>query len=49
VRAKKQHKFVLLDLHAVWCHFCHVMDETTYADPTVIALIRRKFICGGDG
>ena len=34
-RAKREHKFVLLDLEAVWCHWCHVMDETTYRDPEV--------------
>jgi uncharacterized protein len=45
--AKKENKFVLLDLHAVWCHWCHVMDETTYADPKVIALIRSKYIAVG--
>ena len=35
IQAKREHKFVLLDLEAVWCHWCHVMDEVTYADPAV--------------
>jgi hypothetical protein len=35
VQAKREHKFVLLDLEAVWCHWCHVMDDVTYADPAV--------------
>jgi uncharacterized protein YyaL (SSP411 family) len=43
-QAKKEHKFVLLDLEAVWCHWCHVMDDTTYSDPTVQKLIGDKFI-----
>jgi uncharacterized protein YyaL (SSP411 family) len=43
-QAKHENKFVLLDLQAVWCHWCHVMDEKTYSDPQVIALIRSKFI-----
>ena len=43
-RAKAEHKLVLLDLGAVWCHWCHVMDEVTYADPQVIALLREKYI-----
>jgi uncharacterized protein len=42
--AAREQRFVLLDLHAVWCHWCHVMDQTTYADPTVQALIGRKFV-----
>jgi uncharacterized protein YyaL (SSP411 family) len=42
--AEREHKFVLLDLQAVWCHWCHVMDEKTYADPRVIALIQSRYI-----
>src|ERR1700685_3856722 len=43
-RAAHEHRFVLLDLEAVWCHWCHVMDETTYANPAVIALIKSNYI-----
>lgn len=42
--AQEQDKFILLDLVAVWCHWCHVMDATTYQDPEVTALIDRHFI-----
>lgn len=43
-RAKAEQKFVLLDLEAVWCHWCHVMDEETYSNPDVIKLLKKKFI-----
>ena len=43
-QAKAEHKFVLLDLEAVWCHWCHVMDEVTYRDPIVIRLLSQKYI-----
>jgi uncharacterized protein YyaL (SSP411 family) len=43
-QAKREHRFVLLDLEAVWCHWCHVMDETTYADPKVASLINARYI-----
>jgi uncharacterized protein len=43
-QAAKEHKFVLLDLHAVWCHWCHVMDETTYADAAVQAMLDKHYI-----
>ncbi len=43
-RAKAEHKLVLLDLQAVWCHWCHVMDATTYADPLVEKLMGDQFI-----
>ena len=42
--AKKEHKFVVMDLEAVWCHWCHVMDETTYRDPKVIALLASRYV-----
>lgn len=43
-RAAREHRFVLLDLHAVWCHWCHVMDEQTYADHSVRALINQHYV-----
>jgi uncharacterized protein len=43
-QAKKENRFVLLDLGAVWCHWCHVMDEITYRDPEVIELLRSRYI-----
>lgn len=42
--AKREGKLVLLDMEAVWCHWCHVMDETTYRDPKVVELIARHVI-----
>src|ERR1700685_3787230 len=43
-QARREHKFVLMDLEAVWCHWCHVMSETTYSDPAVRALIASRYI-----
>jgi uncharacterized protein len=43
-RARAEHKFVLLDLEAVWCHWCHVMDDTTYSDPSVIRLLNQRYV-----
>ena len=43
-RAQREHKFILLDLEAVWCHWCHVMDQKTYADPRVAQLLRQRYI-----
>jgi hypothetical protein len=43
-QAAREHRFVLLDLHAVWCHWCHVMDEETYADPKVRTLIGQRYV-----
>jgi uncharacterized protein YyaL (SSP411 family) len=43
-RAKKENKLVIMDLEAVWCHWCHVMDETTYRDPKVIALLGARYV-----
>lgn len=43
-QAAQQKKFLILDLEAVWCHWCHVMDAKTYADPKVAAYIQQHFI-----
>jgi uncharacterized protein YyaL (SSP411 family) len=43
-QAAKDHRFVILDLHAVWCHWCHVMDEKTYGDSKVQALIAKRYL-----
>ena len=43
-RAKKDDKLILLDLTALWCHACHVMDRTTYADPGIVALVNSSFV-----
>ncbi|HVR85808.1 MAG TPA: DUF255 domain-containing protein [Planctomycetota bacterium] len=43
-RSQRDHKLVLLHLGADWCHWCHVMEKTTYQDPEVARLIRKQFI-----
>jgi uncharacterized protein YyaL (SSP411 family) len=43
-QARKENRFVLLDLEAVWCHWCHVMDDQTYHDDAVMKLIRDRYI-----
>ncbi len=42
--ARKLKRPVLIDIGAVWCHWCHVMDQTTYADPKVAAMINDQFV-----
>jgi uncharacterized protein YyaL (SSP411 family) len=43
-RATAEKRFVILDLEAVWCHWCHVMEKTTYADPEVADLLASKYL-----
>ncbi|HEY8209557.1 MAG TPA: DUF255 domain-containing protein [Myxococcaceae bacterium] len=43
-RAAAEHRLVLLDVGALWCHWCHVMDEQTYRDPAVVALVNRGYL-----
>jgi uncharacterized protein len=43
-RAAAEKRFVILDLEAVWCHWCHVMEKTTYADPKVQELLDSKYL-----
>ncbi|MHB8792758.1 MAG: thioredoxin domain-containing protein [Thermoleophilia bacterium] len=44
LKARQEKKPLLLAISAVWCHWCHVMDETGYSDEEVIALINESFI-----
>ncbi len=43
-RAKAEDKPILLDIGAVWCHWCHVMDRESYENPELAALINRSFV-----
>jgi uncharacterized protein YyaL (SSP411 family) len=42
--AKKLDRPILLDIGAVWCHWCHVMDEESYSDATVAEVINEYFV-----
>jgi uncharacterized protein len=44
-RARAERKPILLDIGAVWCHWCHVMDGESYEDPAVAELLNRDFVC----
>ena len=44
-RARTQNRPVLLDIGAVWCHWCHVMDHESYEDPEVAEILNREWIC----
>lgn len=43
-RARSENKPVLLDIGAVWCHWCHVMDRESYEDATTADLINQNFV-----
>ena len=42
--AKRDNKPMLLDIGAVWCHWCHVMDRESYDDPGVAKIVNENFI-----
>ena len=44
-RARAEDKPILLDIGAVWCHWCHVMDGESYEDPDVAETLNRDFVC----
>ncbi len=44
-RARLEKKPILLDIGAVWCHWCHVMDGESYEDPAVAEILNRDFVC----
>jgi uncharacterized protein YyaL (SSP411 family) len=42
--AKRENKPILLDIGAVWCHWCHVMDRESYEDPEIAQIVNERFI-----
>jgi uncharacterized protein len=42
--AQRENKPVLLDIGAVWCHWCHVMDRESYDNPEIAQLVNDRFI-----
>jgi hypothetical protein len=42
--ARRLDKPVLLAISAVWCHWCHVMDHTSYSDLGVVDFVNENFI-----
>jgi len=42
--AQRDNKPMLLDIGAVWCHWCHVMDRESYDDPEIAAIVNQHFI-----
>ena len=43
-RAKAQDKPILLDIGAVWCHWCHVIDRESYENPEISRIINEHFV-----
>src|ERR1700734_405455 len=43
-KAQQENKPVLLDIGAVWCHWCHVMDRESYENPSTAALINEHYV-----
>ncbi len=43
-RAAAEDRPILLSISAVWCHWCHVMDETSYSDQGVIDAINHGYV-----
>src|SRR5579862_1072627 len=35
---------MLLDIGAVWCHWCHVMDRESYDNPEIAQIVNERFI-----
>jgi uncharacterized protein len=43
-RAKSADKPILLDIGAVWCHWCHVIDRESYENAEIAKIINEHFI-----
>ncbi|HYL61649.1 MAG TPA: thioredoxin domain-containing protein [Candidatus Methylomirabilis sp.] len=43
-RAASEDKPILLDIGAVWCHWCHVIDRESYENADIAKLINENFV-----
>ncbi len=43
-RARAEGKPILLDIGAVWCHWCHVIDRESYENPALAAIINEHYV-----
>ncbi|HLS47926.1 MAG TPA: thioredoxin domain-containing protein, partial [Gemmatimonadales bacterium] len=43
--ARELDRPILVDIGAVWCHWCHVMDRESYEDPALAEYLNAHFIC----
>jgi len=43
-RAKEEDKPILLDIGAVWCHWCHVIDRESYENPEIAGMINKFYV-----
>ncbi|HET9984736.1 MAG TPA: thioredoxin domain-containing protein [Longimicrobiales bacterium] len=43
-RAGRENRPILLDIGAVWCHWCHVMDRESYESAETARLINELFV-----
>ena len=43
-RAQSEDKPILLDIGAVWCHWCHVIDRESYENPEIAAMINELYV-----
>ena len=43
-KARAESKPILLDIGAVWCHWCHVIDRESYENPEIAAAINQLYI-----
>ena len=43
-RARAEKRLIVVDGSAEWCHWCHVMEATTYHDPGVRELLDSRFV-----
>jgi uncharacterized protein YyaL (SSP411 family) len=43
-RAESEDKPILLDIGAVWCHWCHVIDRESYENAEIAKIINENFV-----
>jgi uncharacterized protein len=42
--AAREDRLIMVSVQADWCHWCHVMNDETFADPRVVRLLAERFV-----
>ena len=44
-KAEAEHKFIFVDGYTTWCHWCKIMDKTTFKNAVVGDYMNKNFVC----
>lgn len=44
-KASQEDRLIFMVISASWCHWCHILDETTLSSERIIKELNKRFVC----